>query len=232
MRRRMRKFLLAVVVPVLVVACAEPNAPNEIDTPIGSESAADDEHEQEEAPPARAITAALDIRTVDCFRGTVLFAVKASFTDNGEATDAVSCRVTFDDGTVVNDCGGFHEFGAGGAEHVVSVEVRSMIDGSVIELSQEVFVYGPPVGTVTASACNFDLSYKVEADPALLVHAFVEPHFDTLEPEYYLKRENTVRVPAAGDYRIWVFLQDERGGFNCVSSTEALVHVDGCTCGH
>jgi hypothetical protein len=229
----MRKFrLLLVLVPGLVAACAIPDAPTEIDNPIESASDVDDQREQEEVPPAREIGASLDIRTVDCFRGTVYFEVNARFTDNGEPTDAVSCRVTFDDGAVIDDCGGFHDFGSGGAEHLVSVELRSMIDGSIIRLSQEVFVYAPPVGTVTASACGFDLSYKVDADPAVLVNAYLEPYFDVGDPDYYLKRENTVRVPAIGDYRVWVFLQDDRGGFNCVSSTEALVHVDGCTCSH
>lgn len=227
----MRQSLLPLVIPGLLVACADPS-PTEVQTPV--ESPSDDGNQQgdEEVPPAREMTAVLDIRTVDCFRGTVYFEVKASFTDNGEPTDAKSCTVTFDDGTVINDCGGFHDFGAGGADHVVNVDVVSGIDGSLIHIEKELFVYGPPVGTVTASVCNYDLSYKVDADPAILVNAFVEPSQDlvTDDPAYYLNREYTVRVPSAGDYRVWVYLNDPRGGFNCVSSTEAWVHVTGCSC--
>src|SRR5688572_11334405 len=151
----MREFLLRLLIPVMVAACADSKAPTEIEGPIESEPK--DEDDDDDPPPAREITASLDIRTVDCFRGTVLFDVNARFVDNGEPTDAVSCRVTFDDGTVIDDCGGFHDFGSGGAEHSVVVEVTSQIDGSVIRLNETTFVYGVPVATVTASVCGFDL---------------------------------------------------------------------------
>lgn len=199
----MTKLLL----PALMLAACGDNLQPSDDVKSGTEVGSD---AQDGETPARAIDASIFIFAPSCDAAVAQFETEVRYVDDGSLVTDLSCLWTFDDGTTSTECIGEHTFATGGFHDFV-LDVTDLTTGATDRATQNRFI--DPVIDANLEVTGGDLTISWVATTNVgEVRVFVEPSefITTDDPNYFLKRTNTITVSRAGTYTVTMFVEDER----------------------
>jgi hypothetical protein len=233
----MRSLALVLSIPLSFVACGDNIDPDE----GSSASESGDEDHPPDAAPAREIVASLLLTAPSCDAPVADFEIDVLYADDRSLVPNRACTMTFDDGTVYDQCIGSHTFADGGFHDYV-LEIRDLDSGAVLREEGRRYIEYPLLATfeATAPACGLEVSYAGTVNVSAFSITHISPAENVVGDAFAHVRTGTFQVTQPGTYNLRFYVEDERSIPICEATIDREVTVTACPdehphepgCGH
>lgn len=235
--RRFALSMLCVTPTLLVPACGDNLRPEGdiVDDDVTMESDPSDHGVPGET---RQLAASVNIFSPSCDEATAAFEVLARYAGDAALVRNISCRITFDDGAVSDQCVGEHTFASAGA-HTFVVDVVDLDTKATTrtETKRNIAVPLEVDLTLDVPECGLALDFDAAISTSAEVHVTLSPADKVIEP-HVLGRTGRFEVREPGTYTILLSAEDERTtGPICLRTESRTVELRACHdhepgCGH
>jgi hypothetical protein len=238
----MRSFALslAIVSPCIVAAACGDNLDAGDDSTSEVQSN-DGDHPDAGMEEPRAIISSLLLTAPSCDAAVADFEVDVLYADDRSLVPNRACTMTFDDGTVYDQCIGSHTFADGGF-HDYLLEVRDLDSGATERTEGRRYIEYPLLVTFEAQApaCGLEVSYAGTVNVSAFSIAHISPAENVVGDAFSNSRDGSFQVTQPGTYTVTFSVEDERAIPICEAQITREVTVTACPdehphepgCGH